>query len=254
MNEYAYVRNNPINYVDPDGRNPLMAAVGFIGGIGTATFGAMALGLVGLGVAVYQESAAIGCLIEGNFEAAGIHGSNATLAATSLGLASGLMLAQEISTVTAAKDINSKQTNTATGKTDPETSGVANAASKPKETTPNTPSTITPGQAITSAEQVPENVRKAMPQSWGSGKVSRNGEGWRWQDTNSQADVRFGTGNPNSPYPNSQNPYIKINNANGQPLDKNGNLVVGYNRPSTAPEAHIPLNEFNPSNFSFLNQ
>ena len=45
-------------------------------------------------------------------------------------------------------------------------------------------------------------------------------------------------GNPKSPYPNSQNPYVRMQR-NGQTIDRAGNVV-----PKNSPEAHIPLNQF----------
>jgi len=45
-------------------------------------------------------------------------------------------------------------------------------------------------------------------------------------------------GDPNSPYPNSQKPYVR-HLRNGQSLDVNGNVV-----PKDTPAAHIPLKDF----------
>ena len=45
-------------------------------------------------------------------------------------------------------------------------------------------------------------------------------------------------GDPNSPYSNSQKPYVRWQR-NGQALDANGNPV-----PKNTPEAHIPIDDF----------
>jgi hypothetical protein len=46
-------------------------------------------------------------------------------------------------------------------------------------------------------------------------------------------------GNPNSPYPNSQTPYVRWQN-NGKPLDSSGNVLPT----AKSPDAHIPLQDF----------
>jgi len=46
-------------------------------------------------------------------------------------------------------------------------------------------------------------------------------------------------GNPNSPYPNSQAPYVRWQQ-NGQPLDMYGNKLPSKYDPA----AHIPLDDF----------
>jgi uncharacterized membrane protein len=50
--------------------------------------------------------------------------------------------------------------------------------------------------------------------------------------------VRVMPGDPQSPYPNSQRPYVRWLR-NGQSLDKYGNIV-----PKNSPDAHIPLSDF----------
>ncbi|MCX6786166.1 MAG: RHS repeat-associated core domain-containing protein [Candidatus Komeilibacteria bacterium] len=251
LNEYAYVTNNPIVKVDPDGRVGILVVPLFMAGVWLVNNMPAIIttisALVGGSYMASETGAAAGSYIEGDTATGNQHIKNAMTTGAGVALTAG----ESVIIDNAAKKIQSKQTKTATGKQSPETSGVENNASKPKLT--NT-QTIIPGQQITSAEQVPENIRNSVPQSWGAGSVSQNEKGWRWQDPKSQAYVRFGTGDPNSSFPNSQSLYVKINNANGQPLDKNGNVIIGYNSPSNAPDAHIPLNEFNPNNYSFLNQ
>jgi hypothetical protein len=46
-------------------------------------------------------------------------------------------------------------------------------------------------------------------------------------------------GSPTSPYPNSQNPYVRWQH-NGQPLDVHGNQLPS----AKVPDAHIPLGDF----------
>ncbi|MGL4745928.1 MAG: hypothetical protein ACRCXL_16280 [Dermatophilaceae bacterium] len=76
-------------------------------------------------------------------------------------------------------------------------------------------------------------------------------DGWRVTGTNSPGgvlyrdptnagnSVRVMQGNPNSPFPNSQAPYVRWQK-NGQPLDQLGNQLPS----AKVPEAHIPLNDF----------
>ena len=46
-------------------------------------------------------------------------------------------------------------------------------------------------------------------------------------------------GNPHSPHLTQQKPYVK-HSVNGKFADKYGNIVL-----TDAPEAHIPINEYN---------
>lgn len=76
-------------------------------------------------------------------------------------------------------------------------------------------------------------------------------EGWRisgtkspggvlYRDpTNAGNSVRVMQGNPNSPFPNSQVPYVRWQR-NGQPLDQYGDVLAS----AKVPEAHIPLSDF----------
>jgi len=69
---------------------------------------------------------------------------------------------------------------------------------------------------------------------------SRSGGGIRYSDpTNPANSVRVMPGNPSSPYPNTQAPYVRWQK-NGQPLDINGNMLPT----KKSADAHIPLGDF----------
>jgi hypothetical protein len=77
-----------------------------------------------------------------------------------------------------------------------------------------------------------------VPEDWVA-KPSKIGGGTRFVDPqNPHNSVRVMPGDPNSPYPNSQQPYVR-HIRNGQSLDVDGNVV-----PKDTPEAHIPLEKF----------
>ena len=91
---------------------------------------------------------------------------------------------------------------------------------------------------LNQVENVLDSAGKNVPHGWGM-KPSKNGGGMRFIDPkNEHNSIRYMPGDPKSPYPNSQNPYVRMQR-NGQALDKSGNIV-----PKNAPEAHIPLEEF----------
>ena len=74
---------------------------------------------------------------------------------------------------------------------------------------------------------------------------------WRIRNTNSPGGIRYTNpknpneeirimqGNPNSPYPNSQNPYARQRDNSGSFIDSEGNRVNKKD-----PSGHIPLNIF----------
>jgi hypothetical protein len=62
---------------------------------------------------------------------------------------------------------------------------------------------------------------------------------WLYDPTNKGNAVRVMPGDPNSPFPNSQAPYVRWQQ-NGQPLDVNGNVLST----KKSPDAHIPLPDF----------
>lgn len=79
---------------------------------------------------------------------------------------------------------------------------------------------------------------KGVPYSWVA-KPSKKGGGTRFVDpANPHNSVRVMPGDPKSPFPHSQKPYVR-HLKGGQSLDVNGNVV-----PKNTPEAHIPLDDF----------
>lgn len=79
---------------------------------------------------------------------------------------------------------------------------------------------------------------KGVPADWVA-KPSKTGDGTRFVDpANPHNSVRVMPGDPKSPFPNSQRPYVR-HLKDGQSLDVNGNVV-----PKNTPEAHIPLEDF----------
>lgn len=77
-----------------------------------------------------------------------------------------------------------------------------------------------------------------VPRNWVA-KPSRNGGGTRWVDpANPHNNVRVMPGDPKSPYPNSQKPYVR-HTRNGQAVDVHGNTV-----PKNTPDAHIQFKDF----------
>ncbi|MFH0899593.1 MAG: hypothetical protein V2A73_03065, partial [Pseudomonadota bacterium] len=79
---------------------------------------------------------------------------------------------------------------------------------------------------------------KGVPSDWVA-KPSKTGGGTRFVDpANPHNSVRVMPGDHQSPFPNSQRPYVR-HLKDGQSLDVNGNVV-----PKNTPEAHIPLEDF----------
>lgn len=79
---------------------------------------------------------------------------------------------------------------------------------------------------------------KGVPVTW-IAQPTRSGGGTRFVDpSNPHNSVRVMPGNPNSPFPNSQRPYVR-HIRDGNSLDIEGKVVS-----KTSPDAHIPLEEF----------
>ena len=82
-------------------------------------------------------------------------------------------------------------------------------------------------------------VTKQVPSNYGM-KTTKNNEGTMFTKPNSKGgdNVRVQRGNPNSPNPAQQKPYVK-QVVNGKTVDVNKNQV-----PSDSPESHIPVDKF----------
>ena len=82
-------------------------------------------------------------------------------------------------------------------------------------------------------------IPAGIPQGWRIRPTQGEGGVWYYDPTNKGNAVRVMPGDPNSPFPNSQAPYVRWQR-NGQPLDLNGNVLPT----KKSPDAHIPLPEF----------
>jgi hypothetical protein len=83
--------------------------------------------------------------------------------------------------------------------------------------------------------QIPEGI----PEVWRMRSTQGEGGVWYYDPTNKGNAVRVMPGDPTSPFPNSQSPYVRWQR-NGQPLDVNGNVLPT----KYSPDAHIPLQDF----------
>jgi hypothetical protein len=83
-----------------------------------------------------------------------------------------------------------------------------------------------------------------VPENW-TVQPTRSGGGVQYTNpANPNQNVRVMQGNPNSPYPNSQGPYVRQQNAGGTYLRQDGTpspLPKGGLRDG---DAHIPLDQF----------
>lgn len=78
-----------------------------------------------------------------------------------------------------------------------------------------------------------------IPEGWRI-EPTRGAGGTLYVDPSNRGNaVRVMQGNPNSPFPNSQVPYVRWQR-NGQPLDVHGNVLST----KKSPDAHIPLKDF----------
>lgn len=80
---------------------------------------------------------------------------------------------------------------------------------------------------------------EGVPDGWRIRPTRGKGGTEYYNPKNPNESVRVMQGNPNSPYPNSQNPYARQRDSSGSYLDANGNR--GANKSS---DTHIPLDQF----------
>lgn len=83
------------------------------------------------------------------------------------------------------------------------------------------------------------SIPDGVPDTWRIRPTEGAGGVWYYDPTNKGNAVRVMPGNPASPFPNSQVPYVRWQQ-NGVPLDVNGNNLPNKN----SPDAHIPLENF----------
>jgi hypothetical protein len=89
-------------------------------------------------------------------------------------------------------------------------------------------------------ETVPSSRPPGIPNDWVVSDTAKGG-GIKYVDPGNVGNsVRVMPGNPNSPYPSSQGPYVRWQ-VNGKPLDANGNILPT----SKTSDAHVPLDKFN---------
>lgn len=79
---------------------------------------------------------------------------------------------------------------------------------------------------------------EGIPDGWRIRPTREPGGTWYYDPKNKGNAVRVMQGQPGSPHPSSQNPYVRWQK-NGAALDMNGNVV-----PKNTPDAHIPLGTF----------
>jgi RHS repeat-associated protein len=80
---------------------------------------------------------------------------------------------------------------------------------------------------------------EGLPTNWRISPTEGEGGTHYYNPQKPNESVRVMPGNPNSPFPNSQKPYVRQTDSSGSYLDANGNR----GNPNS-PETHIPLEEF----------
>jgi hypothetical protein len=81
-------------------------------------------------------------------------------------------------------------------------------------------------------------IPAGIPDIWRIRPTQGEGGTLFYDPTNKGNAVRVMQGDPSSPFPNSQSPYVRWQR-NGQALEVNGNVV-----PRNSPDAHIPLQNY----------
>jgi len=83
---------------------------------------------------------------------------------------------------------------------------------------------------------------EGIPDDWIAKPSKKNGGVRYFNPKNKHDQVRVMPGNPKSPNPRQQRPYV-IDQKNGSIVDKNGRPIGGA-KPDMSPDAHIPLEDF----------
>jgi hypothetical protein len=78
-----------------------------------------------------------------------------------------------------------------------------------------------------------------IPEGWRVRPTKGDGGTWYYDPADKGNAIRVMQGDPKSPFPNSQGPYVRWQR-NGQPLDAAGNVLPS----KFSPDAHIPLSQF----------
>jgi RHS repeat-associated protein len=111
---------------------------------------------------------------------------------------------------------------------------VAQVISKIFKSEPAQTTTKSGASTTTTASERPSGVPKNFEPS-----QTAKGGGTKYSDpANPHNNVRDMPGNPNSPNPAQQNPYVR-ENVSGQPIDRTGRPVDG-----NSPDAHIPRDDY----------
>ena len=86
------------------------------------------------------------------------------------------------------------------------------------------------------------DIANKIPSSWGPGRPTQKGGGWRWQDPNNvNRGVPIDVGRPGVNQVLQQVDHVVVNTGSGF-LDQYGNLLPGP--PRDFPQAHIPLSDW----------
>ncbi|MFD0391831.1 hypothetical protein ACFQ3Z_00300 [Streptomyces nogalater] len=97
------------------------------------------------------------------------------------------------------------------------------------------------GGASSAPDWIPKSATSKVPDSFGAGKATKKGIGWRWNDGKGNG-VRIDQGNLNNSQVYQQVDHVVINSG-GKILGRNGKPIEGDIK-SNAYEAHIPLEEW----------